>query len=237
MARGKIYFPRFTFGHRDGVPHLRLRLREALPVVLGKMDSAAVQPVIPVADMDKIRAEELRVYLELTPEQFAKMDHATKKMLMESKVEGAQEVPDNPDAKVNTIQWHYLLLPHQWSGYTKPAYIWQPISDIKKYNIIPLIVGSIKTTLVALLFAVPLALGAAIYVSQLANPRAKEFIKPAIEMLAGIPPSSPVFLRSSSWRPCCKKFSVMNRASTPSSRASRLALPLFPSCSRWRKTR
>jgi phosphate transport system permease protein len=162
-------------------------LREALPVVFGKMNSAAVQPVIPVADMDKIPAEELRTYLELTPEQFAKMDHDTKKMLMESKVEGAQEVPDDPDAKLNTIQWRYLLLPHQWTHYTRPAYIWQPVSDIKKYNLIPLIVGSIKTTLVALLFAVPLALGAAIYVSQLANPRLKEFIKPAIEMLSGIP--------------------------------------------------
>lgn len=162
-------------------------LREAMPVVLGKMNSAAVQPVIPVADMDKLSAEELRAYLELTPEQFTKMNHDTKKMLMESKVEGAQEVPDNPDAKLNTIQWRYLLLPHQWSGYTKPAYIWQPVSDIKKYNLIPLIVGSIKATLVALLFAVPLALGAAIYVSQLANPKLKEFIKPAIEMLSGIP--------------------------------------------------
>ncbi len=162
-------------------------LREALPVVLGKMDSAAVQPVIPVADMDKIPADELRTYLELTPEQFAKINHDTKKMLMESKVEGAQEVPDNPDAKLNTIKWRYLIFPHQWSGYAKPAYIWQPISDIKKYNIIPLIIGSVKTTIVALLFAVPLALGAAIYVSQLANPRAKEFIKPAIEMLSGIP--------------------------------------------------
>jgi phosphate transport system permease protein len=162
-------------------------LREALPVVFGKMNSAAVQPVIAVADMDKIPAEDLRVYLELTPEQFAKMDHDTKKMLMESKVEGAQEVPNDPDAKLNTIKWRYLLLPHQWSGYAKPAYIWQPVSDIKKYNLIPLIIGSIKTTLVALLFAVPLALGAAIYVSQLANPKLKEFIKPAIEMLSGIP--------------------------------------------------
>ncbi|HEY4414325.1 MAG TPA: phosphate ABC transporter permease subunit PstC [Verrucomicrobiae bacterium] len=162
-------------------------LREALPVVLGKMNSAAVQPVIPVADMDKIPAEDLRVYLELTPQQFARMDHETKKMLMESKVEGAQEVPNDPDAKLNTIKWRYLIMPHQWSGYAKPAYIWQPISDIKKYNLVPLVVGSIKATLVALLFAVPLALGAAIYVSQLANPRLKEFIKPAIEMLSGIP--------------------------------------------------
>jgi phosphate transport system permease protein len=61
------------------------------------------------------------------------------------------------------------------------------VSTIKKYNLVPLIVGSIKATMVALLFAVPLSLGAAIYVSQLARPRVKEVIKPAIEMLSGIP--------------------------------------------------
>ena len=44
-----------------------------------------------------------------------------------------------------------------------------------------------KTTLVALLFAVPLSLAAAIYVSQLAPPRLKEYLKPGIELLSGIP--------------------------------------------------
>lgn len=58
---------------------------------------------------------------------------------------------------------------------------------IHKYNVIPLLIGSLKATLVALLFAVPLALGAALYVSQLAGPKAKEWLKPGIEMLAGIP--------------------------------------------------
>ena len=161
--------------------------REALPLLTGEVSSAAVQPVIPVADMDKIPAEKLRVYLELTPSQFATMDHDTKKLLMETKVEGAQDAPDNKDAKINTIEWRYLLFPYQWSGYDKPVYIWQPVSEIKKYNIIPIVIGSIKTTLIALFFAVPLALGAAIYVSQLSSPRLKEYIKPAIELLSGIP--------------------------------------------------
>ncbi len=92
-----------------------------------------------------------------------------------------------PDARVNTAAWRYLLLPYQWKGYDKPEYIWQPIGNIHKYNIVPLFVGSLKITLVGLLFAVPLALGAAIYVSQLARPKVKEWVKPAIELLAGIP--------------------------------------------------
>jgi phosphate transport system permease protein len=88
---------------------------------------------------------------------------------------------------VNTTSWRYLLGAHQWTGYDKPEYIWQPVSNVHKYNLVPLIIGSLKATLVALLFSFPLALGAAIYVSQLASPRTKEWLKPAIEMLAGIP--------------------------------------------------
>jgi phosphate transport system permease protein len=52
---------------------------------------------------------------------------------------------------------------------------------------VPLVIGSLKATLIALLFSVPLALAAAIYVSQLAPPKLKEYLKPAIEMLSGIP--------------------------------------------------
>jgi len=140
-----------------------------------------------VADLDKIPPEKLRAYLELTPEQFKAMDRDTKELLMQTKVDAAKEAPEDKDAGVNTTEWRYLLLPHQWTGYDRPSYIWQPVSTIKKYNLVPLIVGSIKATFVALLFAVPLALAAAIYVSQLSRPQYKEIIKPAIELLSGIP--------------------------------------------------
>jgi phosphate transport system permease protein len=111
--------------------------------------------------------------------------------LMEIRQEAFAEIPahvkSDPDARANTTQWRYLVPPHQWADYDKPEYIWQPIGNIHKYNIVPLVIGTLKTTLVGLLFAVPLALGAAIYVSQLARPRVKEAIKPAIELLSGIP--------------------------------------------------
>jgi len=165
--------------------------REALPVFLGRMNSALVQPAIPVAEMDKHSPEELRQYLALTREQFANMDKATLKDLVQVKTEAQDEIPaefrNDPDARINTTQWHYLLWPHQWTDYDHPSYIWQPVGQVKKYNLIPLFVGSLKTTLIGLLFSVPLAVGAAIYVSQLARPRARELIKPAIELLAGIP--------------------------------------------------
>ncbi len=161
--------------------------REALPVALGQMNTALVQKVIPVADMDKLSELQLCDYLGLTKEQYASMDRDTLKTLMELKIETVKDTSQNKDAAVNSTQWRYLLGAYQWNGYSKPEYIWQPVSEVPKYNIVPLIIGSLKVTLVALLFSVPVALAAAIYVSQLARPRIREVAKPFLELLAGIP--------------------------------------------------
>jgi phosphate transport system permease protein len=165
--------------------------REATPVFFGETNTALVQKPIPPAEMDKHSPAELQAYLELTPDQFAKMDKATLRDLMAVKVEAQDDIPENfrndPDAKINTTEWKYLLQAHKWDDYKKPEYIWQPVGQIKKFNIIPLFVGTLKTTLIGLFFAVPLAVGAAIYVSQLARPRVRETVKPVIEMLSGIP--------------------------------------------------
>jgi phosphate transport system permease protein len=165
--------------------------REAIPVMFGHMNSALIQPVIPPTELARHSPAEIQAYLDLTPSQYDAMDQETIMMLMEVRAEGQAEIPEyvrnDLDAKVNTTEWRYLLRPHQWTGYDKPEYIWQPVGNIHKYNIIPLIVGSLKTTGIGLLFAVPLALGAAIYVSQLARPRVREIIKPTIELLSGIP--------------------------------------------------
>lgn len=69
----------------------------------------------------------------------------------------------------------------------KPAFLWQPISERPKYSFVPLIIGTLKATLVALLLAVPVALLAALYTTEYAPRRLREYIKPAIELLAGIP--------------------------------------------------
>jgi phosphate transport system permease protein len=161
--------------------------REALPVILGRTNSSLTQKVMAVADMDKVSPKELQDYLDLTDKQFAEMDRETKQALMEARLEEMKNVSGDKDASINTTSWKYLLLPHQWTGYDKPSYIWQPISEIHKYNIVPLIIGSLKATLIALLVGVPLALAAAVYVSQLARPRIRELAKPVIELLAGIP--------------------------------------------------
>ncbi len=161
--------------------------REALPVVFGQVNNAVRQPVIPVEQMDNLPHGQLGKYLGLDARQLAQMDRETLKELMAVRVEAAQKVPDDKDSGINTLAWRQMFLPHQWTGYERPSYIWQPVSDIPKFNIIPLLVGSLKTTLVALMLAVPLALAASLYVSQLASNRLREWLKPAVELLAGIP--------------------------------------------------
>ena len=67
------------------------------------------------------------------------------------------------------------------------GHVWQPVSDVPKYDILPLIVGTLKITVVSLVIAVPLAVAAAMFVAEYASKRAREIIKPAIELLAGVP--------------------------------------------------
>jgi phosphate transport system permease protein len=80
-----------------------------------------------------------------------------------------------------------MLLRQQYPGYDHPISMWQPVGNHPKYGMVPLIVGSLKATVVALLFALPLGILAAIYVSQYAPRRLGEPVKAIIEMLAGIP--------------------------------------------------
>lgn len=70
----------------------------------------------------------------------------------------------------------------------KPAvWMWQPVSEVPKVSLVPLLLGTLKTSLVAVLLAFPLAIGAALFVSEFASRRLKEWLKPTIELLAGIP--------------------------------------------------
>ncbi|WAC05093.1 MAG: phosphate ABC transporter permease PstA [Methanoregula sp.] len=64
---------------------------------------------------------------------------------------------------------------------------WYPTGNPPEYGIFVLIVGTVLVTLGAMAFAIPLSIGCAIYISELAPLWAKNILKPAIELLAGIP--------------------------------------------------
>ncbi|MEO8516335.1 MAG: phosphate ABC transporter permease subunit PstC [Flavobacterium sp.] len=64
---------------------------------------------------------------------------------------------------------------------------WVPVSDNPRFGLIALLIGTLKVTGIAMLFAGPIAILAALYTSTFASKRAKEIIKPIIELLAAFP--------------------------------------------------
>jgi phosphate transport system permease protein len=64
---------------------------------------------------------------------------------------------------------------------------WSPLFEPSSFGVLPLVIGTLSTTLWACLVAIPFGLGAAIYLSEYANPRTRRWLKPSLEVLAGIP--------------------------------------------------
>ncbi len=65
--------------------------------------------------------------------------------------------------------------------------VWTPLFDQPRYGILPLLTGTLLSSVVALAVAAPLGLTAALYLSEFAKPRVRETVKPALEMLSGVP--------------------------------------------------
>lgn len=95
------------------------------------------------------------------------------------------------DAASSEITLSAIFRPVWYEGYDKPAHVWQSSSGTDdfepKYGLFPLIFGTLKATLYSMLFGLPLALLAAIYTSELMNPKLKMRVKPVIEMMASLP--------------------------------------------------
>lgn len=95
------------------------------------------------------------------------------------------------DAPHAEISFATLMQRIWYEGYVRPAYVWQSSSGTDdfepKLSLVPLIFGTFKGTLYAMLLVLPLAIAAAVYTSQFASQAFKAFIKPAIEVLASLP--------------------------------------------------
>ncbi|MFO7980866.1 MAG: phosphate ABC transporter permease subunit PstC [Candidatus Aminicenantes bacterium] len=64
---------------------------------------------------------------------------------------------------------------------------WYPTYEPPEFGILPLILGSLWVTFGAVLFCVPIGVGSALFINELAGKRLKAVLKPVIEILAGIP--------------------------------------------------
>ncbi|MBM3224010.1 MAG: ABC transporter permease subunit, partial [Candidatus Tectomicrobia bacterium] len=87
--------------------------------------------------------------------------------------------------------WQALFGKIWYEGARQPEYVWQSTGGTDdfetKLSLIPLILGSLKGTFYAMLFATPIALLAAIYTSQFLEPNWRMLMKPTMEIMASLP--------------------------------------------------
>ncbi len=78
-----------------------------------------------------------------------------------------------------------------YEGHDEPKYIWQSSSGTEKSEIkislMPLVFGTLKATVYAMIISIPLAILAAIYTSEFLSPTTRGRIKPVIELMASLP--------------------------------------------------
>ena len=87
--------------------------------------------------------------------------------------------------------WSRLIKPVHYEGYAAPTFLWLPLPSSEaaepKYSVAPLLFGTLKAALLALLVGTPLSLGAAIYVGFFMSPVQRRRIRPVIDMLTAFP--------------------------------------------------
>ncbi len=95
---------------------------------------------------------------------------------------------DNPHPE---ITFQALFFPVNYEGYEEPERIWQSSSgsdDFEpKFGMIPLIFGTLKGTIYAMILAIPLAVMGAVYTAMFMHPHLRSIVKPSIEIMAALP--------------------------------------------------
>ena len=79
----------------------------------------------------------------------------------------------------------------QYEGYRNPSFTWQSTGGTddfeSKFSLVPLLTGTIKGAVYALIFALPMAIFGALYTALFAHPKVRNIIKPIVELMAALP--------------------------------------------------
>ncbi len=133
-----------------------------------------------------------------------------------------------------------LFLPVRYEGYERADVVWQSSGGSAgfepKLSLLPLIVGTFKGALYALLFSAPLALAGALYVNQFAPRRLREVVKPVIELMAAVPSVVVGFLAALFLAPLVREHLLVSLAvllAAPTVAAVAVVLSLAPA--RWQR--
>ena len=104
---------------------------------------------------------------------------------------------------------------------------WYPIEDL--FGLLPLISGSLVVTLTSILIALPLGIGTAIYIGEIAPKNVKEILKPTVEIMAGIPSVVLGFIGIQALSPFLREFFNLPTGLTALSGSILLAMIAIPS--------
>ncbi len=89
------------------------------------------------------------------------------------------------------FSWRNLWQKIWYENYPQPDWVWQSTaagdSYQAKFSLMPLVIGTLKAASLALLFATPLALAAAMYTAWFMSPGLRRWVKPGIEMMGALP--------------------------------------------------
>ncbi|MFH1458765.1 MAG: phosphate ABC transporter permease subunit PstC [Candidatus Omnitrophota bacterium] len=105
---------------------------------------------------------------------------------------------------------------------------WYPISEPPQLGILPLILGSVLVTLGAAIISIPIGIGCAIYIAEIAPLKIKEILKAGIELLAAIPSVVLGFIGMITLVPFVKKFFNLPTGLTALSGSIMLAFMAIP---------
>ncbi|RWR00810.1 phosphate ABC transporter permease [[Pantoea] beijingensis] len=100
------------------------------------------------------------------------------------------------------FSWQSLWQKIWYENYPRPDWVWQSTAANDhyqaKFSLVPMVAGTLKASVLALLFATPLALAAAIYTAWFMSPGLRRWVKPTVEMMGALP-SVVVGLIASLW--------------------------------------
>ncbi|MEO6002138.1 MAG: phosphate ABC transporter permease subunit PstC [Opitutus sp.] len=164
---------------------------EAAAVKIDTVDFAAeLKPILGTLPIYKQTSREFAQQLQGLLDESPTLPKELQDRLQTFRSQARTFIGNLPKVERDLEAWDWTPAIPAWRAFTSfifgrewlTASFWQD-----RYGVVPLLVGSLMVSVVALTLAVPFGVGAAIYVNQLASPTEQKLIKPCIEFISAFP--------------------------------------------------